>query len=388
MKIIIVTSAAPHPFADTAARWSFVLIKELLARGHRVTCFCATGESQQRIADAETLLYAGEDARALKVRFFELGYQGNALVRRLLSLQRPFSEAYYAPELHGSLRREMADGYDVLHLEQLWTGWFGTYPRSILNVHHFEIIDHARPALSNLREWKVFKQMERATERILKGNSRIRVFSERLLDKAKTINPSARYFVVPFALDLSHYPILPAIDEPVAGLIGSMHWLPSRSAAERLLTRIWPLVRAEIPAARLIVAGWNARNYLGKFASTAGVEILDSIPHPSEFFSRIAALIYPVQRGSGMKVKVMESMAYGVPVVTTPDGVEGLNGHSEVDYIVGETDETIAAATVRLLRTPSLRAGIRHAGRGLIEREYSRNVVVTQLMKIYKEMIA
>jgi glycosyltransferase involved in cell wall biosynthesis len=257
-----------------------------------------------------------------------------------------------------------------------------------LNVHHFEIIDHERPAASNLHEWKVFKQMERATERILKGNNRIRVFSERLLDKAKTMNPSARYSVVPFALDLSHYPVLPPVDEPVAGLIGSMHWLPSRSAAERLLTRIWPLVRTEIPSARLIVAGWNARSYLSKFASAAGVQILDNIPHPSEFFSRVAALIYPVQRGSGMKVKVMESMAYGVPVVTTPDGIEGLSGRSGVEYIVGETDETIAAETVRLLRASSLRASIREAGRALIEHEYSRTVVVTQMMKIYKEMIA
>jgi glycosyltransferase involved in cell wall biosynthesis len=387
VKLIVVTSAAPHPFADTAARWSFVLIKELLARGHRVTCFCATGESQQRIAEAEALLKQNEDTNALKLRFFQLGYRGNALVRKVLSLRRPFSEAYYTHDLHASLRREMAAGYDVLHLEQLWTGWFGTYPRSVLNVHHFEIIDHERPALSNLYEWKVFKQMERATERILKANNRIRVFSEPLLNKAKTINPSARYSVVPFALDLSHYSMLPPVDEPVAGLIGSMHWLPSRSAAQRLLTRIWPLVRSEIPAARLIVAGWNARTYLSKFASADGVEILDNVPHPSEFFSRIAALVYPVQRGSGMKVKVMESMAYGVPVVTTPDGVEGLNGHSGAEYIVAESDETIAAETVRLLRTPSLRAGVRRAGRELIEGQYSRNVVVSQMREIYKGMI-
>src|SRR5262249_1226905 len=159
---------------------------ELLARGHHVTCFCATGENPQVIADAQRLLYNGEAAGALKTFFFKLGYQGNALVRKILSLKRPFSEVYYAPDLHSSLRREMADGYDVLHLEQLWTGWFGTYPHSILNVHHFEIIDHERPALSKFDEWKVFKQMERATERILKGNNRIRVFSRRLLDKAKT----------------------------------------------------------------------------------------------------------------------------------------------------------------------------------------------------------
>ena len=56
MKVIIVTPAVPHPFADTAARWCFVLIKELISRGHQVVCLCATGENPKIIAEAKELL--------------------------------------------------------------------------------------------------------------------------------------------------------------------------------------------------------------------------------------------------------------------------------------------------------------------------------------------
>jgi len=281
----------------------------------------------------------------------------------------------------------LARGYDVLHLEQLWSGWFGFYPRSLLNVHHFEIIDNEFACPRNFREWKTFKQVERATQRILRLNQRIRVFSDRLLHKAKAINHSAKYSVVPFALDLGRYELLPLVDRPIAGIIGSMHWLPSRSAAERLLTRIWPKVHAQVPSAKLLVAGWNARQYLNAFASTPGVEILDNVGHPAEFFSRIATLLYPVPHGSGMKVKVMESMAYGVPVVTTSQGVEGLSGAPGTHYLATENDDAIASETVRVLMSPRLRSDIRAAGRQLMEERYSRKVVVTQMLDTYKEMI-
>ncbi len=382
MKIIIVTPAVPHPFADTAARWCFVLIKELLARGHRVVCFCATGENPGIIAEAQEFL-GGVD-----LRIFALGYQGSSFVRKVLSLQRPFSETYYARGLHHNLRMEMAQGYDVLHLEQLWTGWFGYYPRALLNVHHFEIIDQELVRPSNLAEWKTLNQMKRGTRRILNFNTRIRVFSKRLLHKAKTINPSVQCSVVPFALEVSRYPVVPVVNESVAGIIGSMHWLPSRSAGERLLTRIWPSVRAEIPTAKLLVAGWNARRHLEQFARVPGVEILDSVAHPADFFSKIATLVYPLPHGSGMKVKVMESMAFGVPVVTTSQGVEGLSGTSGLHYMVSETDEEIAADTVRLLRSHGLRLNVREAGRKLIEESYSPSVVVNQMLDVYREIVS
>ena len=79
---------------------------------------------------------------------------------------------------------------------------------------------------------------------------------------AEAINPKGRYWVVPFALDTSLYLMSPMVQEPVLGMIGSMHWVPSRSAAERLITRIWPLVKLRVPKAKLFVAGWNAKKYL------------------------------------------------------------------------------------------------------------------------------
>ncbi len=93
--------------------------------------------------------------------------------------------------------------------------------------------------------------------------------------------------MVPFAL--GHYVVHHASrwwQEPIVGLIGSMHWEPSRSAAERLISRIWPLVKQRFPQAKLFIAGWNAAKYLQQYSSQPDLNVGEQPRSiPSEFFS-------------------------------------------------------------------------------------------------------
>ena len=79
----------------------------------------------------------------------------------------------------------------------------------------------------------------------------------------------------------------------------------------------------------------------------SGVEIVGEVPSAAEFLRGLSLLLYPVRRGSGMKVKVLESLAAGVPVVTTRFGAEGIEPGAGV--IVAEDDEALVAAAVALL---------------------------------------
>ena len=179
----------------------------------------------------------------------------------------------------------------------------------------------------------------------------------------------------------------PPVEEPVVGLIGSMHWEPSRSAAERLVTRIWPLVKQRVPWAKLYIAGWNAAKYLEKYSSQPDLILANDLAHPSEFFSKAAVMVYAPSRGSGMKVKVMESMAYGVPVVTTWEGVEGIDYQNGRECWVAETDEELADKVCRLLENPAERQQMREAARTLIEQHYSPRPVVDKMIAVYQQLM-
>ena len=384
MRAVLVFPAAPLPFGDTAARWFHLLARDLLARGCAVSCLTVTDEPRERVDEARERLEAVSASGLLRFQAFPLRATVHPLRRKLRNLCRPFSELAYAPGFREALARELDRGYDVLHLEQLWSGWAGLgVPRALLNIHHLEIIDLEDTRGGSLYEQKARWQMARATRRLLGATPAMRLFSSRLLDRVRTFNDRARCFVVPFALDLGLYPLQPVVDEPVVGLLGSMHWPPSRSAAERLLTRIWPLVKAQAPRARLVVAGWNARRYLARFATLPDVTIEENLRSPTELFSRVAVLAYAPGRGSGMKIKVMEAMAYGVPVVTTHEGVEGMEIVSGEHALVAEDDAAIAAHVCALLDDRAARLRVRDAARALLESRYTAAPVMARMMDVY-----
>jgi glycosyltransferase involved in cell wall biosynthesis len=387
MKVIIVTPAVPHPFGDTAARWFYVLINELLGRGHEVVAIAATEESDARINEAKKWLLQHDGnltlhCHRLQVDFFTLR-------RKWQNLIRPRSELLQDSALVALLHSEIARGYDVLHLEQMSAGWLGlNVPRTLLNVHFFDVIDWAQKSHMNFSERKELWQARRATRHLLHGIPHVRLLTPRLKEMAESINPHGKYYVVPLALDPALYPMQPPVLEPVVGMIGSMHWEPSRSAAERLITRIWPLIKRDIPRAKLFIAGWNANTYLNKYSSLPGLTLAENLSHPSEFFSQAAVMVYAPSCGSGMKVKVMESMAYGVPVVTTWEGVEGIDYQNGRECWIAETDEDLAGRVRQLLEDSDQRLQMRDAARVLIEQRYSPRPVVDKMMNVYRQLIA
>jgi glycosyltransferase involved in cell wall biosynthesis len=382
VKVVVVSPAVPHPFGETAARGLYVLVAGLLARGVRVACLVVTEGDAARVEDARARLATVAGPGQLELTLFAPRVRP-VLARKLRSLLRPFSETLHADGLAAALGRHADGGYDALHLDQLWSGWVGLgRPRALLNVYQFEVVDWEGRRLRTLAEGKALLQMRRATRRILKGSRHVRVVTPRLLERARAINAEADCTLIPFALDLSLYPVQPLVREPVVGLLGSMHWWPSRSAAERLITRIWPHVRRAMPQARLLVGGWNARRYLARFAGP-DITIVENLAHPTEFFSRVAVLAYAPVRGTGVKVKVLESLAYGVPVVTTGEGMEGVDGEDGVHCWIREEDDALAARIVDSLGDEAQRIRMREAGRALVEARHAPAPVVEQMLDAY-----
>lgn len=386
MKIIVVTPAVPHPFGDTGARWYYVLITELLARGNEVVALAATEEAEQRISEAKQWL--AKHSSGLTLLCHRLQIDSNALRRKWKNLITPRSEILQDTAFAALLQSELAKGYDILHLEQMSSGWLGVnVPRALLNVHYFDAIDWAEKKNMSMAERKALWQASRATNRLLRGVENIRLLTPRLKEKAESIHPRGRYWVVPLALDPDLYAMQPPVAEPIVGLIGSMHWEPSRSAAERLITRIWPLMKRTIPNAKLLIAGWNAVRHLNRYSSLPDLTLVDNLSHPSEFFLRAGVMVYAPSCGSGMKVKVMEAMAYGVPVVTTWEGVEGVDYENGRECWVGESDEELAEYACRVLENSNETRQMRDAARSLIEQRYSPRPVVDKMTSVYRQIL-
>lgn len=386
MRVLIVTAQPPLPFGHAAARWFYVLLRELTRRGHRVTMFSACATEREK-AEAEALFPRPEyDLRC------HLYPERGGWASKLETLRRPFSYIF-APELERDVRAEAERGFDVLHLEEAWSGWVGLpwRERAFINFLNLYEVDLRGAPVSGLGERARRALLFRAERQLAREYPTLVGLSEPIVQHLRRLNPRARTFTVPLGLDLSLYTFSAeerAPHPPTVGLIGSFSWTPTYSAALALLHRLWPRIQRQVPEARLLLVGRNARGVLKDYVGLPSVELHENVPDTAPYFEATDVMLYAPLAGSGMKVKVLEALAQGTPVVTTRDGVEGLPAVDGVHAGICDDDAGLVERTVALLKDGALRRARRLAGRELIERTCGPGPTVDALERVYAHVRA
>jgi glycosyltransferase involved in cell wall biosynthesis len=298
----------------------------------------------------------------------------------------------FSRKLRADLANEIKRGCDILHLEGLWSGWIGlSHPEcALLNLHYLFEIDLASAPVAGITGHALKHATRRGERRLLRHYPHIATLTPRLSARVRQIAPSARVHTVPIALDLTLYPFNPAVPErpiPIVTLIGSFNWYPTRTAGFRLVEQLWPLIRDRVPEASLRLVGRHAKSVLGRFSNMPGVSIHDSVPDIVPYFTESDVMLYAPTEGSGMKVKVLEAFALGAPVVTTPDGVEGIPAVDGVHAGIAADDEGLVERAVALLSNPALQIERRLAARALLEEYCAPSRILGILQNVYGSII-
>lgn len=383
-RVILVTLAEPFPFGEVNGRWNHALLKGLVESGYKVRCLSL--EWDPGWAQGTREIFGAN----VEISFYRANSNGSdgSWSRKWQTMRQPFS--YLLPD---SLRRdfeaEIRKGYDVLHLEQFWSGYLAHgRKRCLTSIHHLQRLD-----LSSVRfpSWRfLFSKimMCRAERRLVQRLQHVRTTTRRLADAVAVMNPKAFVYTVPIALDpcLFQFECEDRTTEPVIGFIGSMNWIPGYLAAERMITRVFPRIRALRPDARLLLVGWNARKALAHHLETPGVEVVEDVPEARPYFHKLQVFAYPLPRGSGMMAKILEAMAYGIAVVTTTEGIEGISAENGSHALIADDDELFAERVIQLLDDPSLRQKLRLNARRLIEERYSPRPAVNALEQVYQTL--
>ena len=167
--------------------------------------------------------------------------------------------------------------------------------------------------------------------------------------------------------------------------LGTLHYPPNADGIRWFAQEVFPLILKEKPDATLTILGKNppADFYQLQNKHPQKVEVTGYVEDLTPYLEKAALMVIPVRAGGGMRVRILEAFARGMPVVTTPVGLEGIMARPGEEILVEDDPAGFAQATIRLLEDEALGLHFAKEGRLLAESHYDWQVVLTKMDEIY-----
>jgi GT2 family glycosyltransferase/glycosyltransferase involved in cell wall biosynthesis len=289
---------------------------------------------------------------------------------------------------------------DVLQLEYTVLGQYaGQYRRipSILFEHdiYFQSIARRLPYMKNPLErvqgrWEYLRAI-RYELRLLPKPDRIQVCSQNNSDYLLSFLPALKGRVDPgfrAGIETSLYPFHTGGREPFTMLfLGSFRHLPNEEALRWFVDLVLPLIREQEPRARLVVIGADPPPRHSLPGADGALELIGFVEDVREPLGRYSVFVCPILSGSGVRVKLLEAFAAGIPVVSTRLGAEGLAQDDGAICALADQADQFAAKVVELLRNPEKAGEMAGRARADVVANRDMRIMTERLVDSYRAQL-
>ncbi len=390
MKILFVSALLPYPLDSGGQIRMYHLLKRLSTK-HDITLCAFT-----RHADERQYLKNLSFCKFVYTIYRGRAWQPRYIVTSLFGKYPLLLATYNSGPMRVLLSRLLdGGGYDLVHLEPfyVWPGVPKTKTPTLVSEHNIEYevyreyvrrfpVVPIRPFLSldtrKLRFWEEYVWQQAAGITAVSGHDEREI---------KRINRNV--FRVPNGVDLNEFVFVEKKERPSAPLFlftGNFRWLPNDRAAGELLGSIWPAVVQAIPRARLRIVGRHIPLRIRKEAGRKNAEIVENAQTISIHYREADIFIAPIPIAGGTKFKILEAMASGLPVITTPQGVEGIEARDGVHYLAATTPAEYVLSVQKILDDTKLRRKLQKSARLLIEKAYSWDSIANSLDAVWRNV--
>ena len=167
--------------------------------------------------------------------------------------------------------------------------------------------------------------------------------------------------------------------------IGSMNWMPNVEGIRWFIDSCLDAVVAKVPDFEFHLAGRHMPEWL-KTLKNKHVDVIGEVENAKEFVANHDVAIVPLLSGSGIRIKIIESMALGKTVITTMVGAEGILYNEDVNIIIAENKYKMAEAIRRINENPAMAEEIGQAARKLVEEVYDNRKITERLLSFYDQI--
>jgi glycosyltransferase involved in cell wall biosynthesis len=400
MKIAIVSESPCYPpTAGNRIRTLNLMLP--LARRHELTYFCRTGDAAEARQAREFL--QDHDITPVIVEEAPPRKSGLGFLLRLganLFSSVPFS---VAANNSGRLRQAIRDHaaqqpVDLWQFE--WLAYADAVPphpaaRKVIIAHDIVSLlwqRHHQTETSPLKRWYIRRQWRkfaRYERRVFHEATRVVAVSAEDAALAQRLYELPCIDVVENGVDNAYFAEVSGERDPRRILfVGTLESRPNLDAVHMLLERIFPAVRAQVPEARLVVVGRNPPPSLSeRVKGCAGVELHGSVPDVRPYFGQCGLLAVPLRIAGGSRIKILEALSAGLPVVSTRVGAEGLNLDAGRDLVVVEDIDGMADALVAAVRHPEPLGDMARRGRQVVHAQYDWTALAERLERVWEQCV-
>ena len=393
MKILFLSAWFPYPPDNGSKIRVFNLIREL-SRRHEVSLvsFAAAGEGKT-LGDLE-------DFCARVVAVPQIAFRPGSL-RSALGFLAPVPRSVVATH-----SRQMRDAVveetrafrpDVVVFSQLGTAVYASFVRGVpklleeleVTVMKEQFTLEARP-LARLRWRLTWWKFGRFVRGLLRGFDACTAVSEREKRAIAGIAPAGYPVeIVPNGVDVKS--IRPNGSMPQEGTLvfsGALTYDANLDAMNYFLAEVYPRIRERHPQVALTITGRYDGVFLHGLNLDPSVLLSGYVPDIRPVVGKSWACVVPLRVGGGTRLKILEAMALGTPVVATSKGAEGLDVTNGGNILLADEPEAFANAVIRLLGDPSLRASLAQEGRALVETKYGWEEIGRKLDGVVERIAA
>jgi glycosyltransferase involved in cell wall biosynthesis len=390
MNILLIAPSFPYPLTHGGKIRVFNIIKHL-SKTHKVSLVCL---SDREVLDFGPLSEYCDDIKVVVkepqwlkefMRFIFGCGPYNAL---------RYSSSVFRETVSDLLKRK---DFDIVQIEfpMMWqyAGVVKDLP-IVLDLHNIE--------------YELVRQMEEASGNALKKalygveEKRLRRLEENAWDRCDLcfavsegessvirahLKNSDKVITVPNGVDLERFRYhTDKKGEKRILFMGSMDYIPTVDSTDYLLKEVLPMITSRINGIKLDIVGRR----LGKLrdrVSGEGIELHENVPDIIPFLKKADVLIDPLRIGAGTRLKILEAMAAGTPVVTTSKGCEGINVQNGQHLLIADSPSAFADAVVKLLTDTKLPEHLASNARCLIEESYSWEKCVQKLAAAMEDLV-
>jgi glycosyltransferase involved in cell wall biosynthesis len=264
----------------------------------------------------------------------------------------------------------------------------------VLEEHNFmtrwmqENYQTQRDPLRRARYWLTFWKYRRYEARVYSYFDACTMVSEIDASAARQLLPNPPLIrVVPNCVDLEYYACNAFMPQPQTLIFnGSLTYSVNLEAIRYFLREIWPLIRAQAPNARLRITGRTTESAATEF-SLDGITLTGFLDDIRPAVGSSWVCVVPLRSGSGTRLKVLEAMALGTPVVSTAKGAEGLDVTHGENILIADEPAEFARHTLAVLNDIQLRTHLATNARRLVETTYDWKLAGAKFEALLQEVV-